>query len=201
LLATLHTLGVIPSFSRPSVSNDNPYSESLFRTLKYRPEYPEEVFASLHNARNWVRWFVDWYNNAHLHSSIQFVTPAQRHASRDADILARREQVYRDAKARHPQTMALLAKCHYGNGDPQAAAETLKALIKANPDHKSPDDHMLFARSLEGMGNDDDACKECDVLCRTFPGEEVRVRYGLLLKRIGREEQASAVFRESVLRV
>ncbi|MDA0824756.1 MAG: tetratricopeptide repeat protein [Proteobacteria bacterium] len=80
-----------------------------------------------------------------------------------------------------PQTMALLAKCHYGNGDPQAAAETLKALIKENPDHKSPDDHLLFARSLEAMGNDDDACKEYDVLCRTFPGEEARVRYGLLL--------------------
>jgi transposase InsO family protein len=103
LLATLHKLGVIPSFSRPSVSNDNPYSESLFRTLKYRPEYPEEVFASLHGARTWVRWFVDWYNNEHLHSSIQFVTPAQRHAGHDADILAHREQVYRHAKAQHPQ--------------------------------------------------------------------------------------------------
>jgi putative transposase len=103
LLATLDTLGVIPSFSRPSVSNDNPYSESLFRTLKYRPEYPESVFADLHGARSWVRWFVDWYNHEHLHSAIQFVTPAQRHAGRDADILARREQVYRDAKARHPQ--------------------------------------------------------------------------------------------------
>jgi transposase InsO family protein len=103
LLATLHNLGVIPSFSRPSVSNDNPYSESLFRTLKYRPEYPEDVFASLHGARTWVRWFIDWYNNEHLHSSIQFVTPAQRHAGHDTHILAHREQVYRDAKARHPQ--------------------------------------------------------------------------------------------------
>lgn len=103
LLATLQTLGVIPSFSRPSVSNDNPYSESLFRTLKYRPEYPEDVFTNLHAARTWVRWFVDWYNNEHLHSSIQFVTPAQRHAGRDADILARREQVYRHAKSKHAQ--------------------------------------------------------------------------------------------------
>ena len=103
LLATLHNLGVIPSFSRPSVSNDNPYSESLFRTLKYRPEYPEAVFDDLHGARNWVRWFVDWYNHEHLHSSIQFVTPAQRHAGHDADILAQREQVYRQAKSRHPQ--------------------------------------------------------------------------------------------------
>ena len=103
LLATLHTLGVIPSFSRPSVSNDNPYSESLFRTLKYRPEYPEDVFADLLSARTWVSWFVDWYNHEHPHSSIQFVTPAQRHAGLDPAILARREQVYRDAKARHPR--------------------------------------------------------------------------------------------------
>jgi putative transposase len=103
LLATLHTLGVVPSFSRPSVSNDNPYSESLFRTLKYRPEYPEEVFADLLSARAWVGWFVDWYNHEHLHSAIQFVTPAQRHAGHDPEILARREEVYRDAKARHPQ--------------------------------------------------------------------------------------------------
>jgi putative transposase len=103
LLATLHALGVIPSFSRPSVSNDNPYSESLFRTLKYRPEYPEAVFDGLHGARTWVRWFVDWYNNEHLHSGINFVTPAQRHAGHDADILAQREQVYRHAKSRHPQ--------------------------------------------------------------------------------------------------
>ena len=102
LLATLHTLGVIPSFSRPSVSNDNPYSESLFRTLKYRPEYPEEVFANLHSARVWVRWFVKWYNHEHLHSSLRFVTPGQRHAGHDADILAHREHVYRQAKARHP---------------------------------------------------------------------------------------------------
>ena len=102
LLATLHTLGVMPSFSRPSVSNDNPYSESLFRTLKYRPEYPEDVFADLLSARTWVAWFVDWYNHEHLHSAIGFVTPGQRHAGRDPEILARREQVYRDAKARHP---------------------------------------------------------------------------------------------------
>jgi putative transposase len=103
LLATVHDLGVMPWFSRPSVSKDNPYSESLFRTLKYRPEYSEDGFADLLGARTWVRWLVDWYNNAHLHSSIQFVTPAQRHAGHDTHILARREQVYRDAKARHPQ--------------------------------------------------------------------------------------------------
>lgn len=77
MLSTLQTLGVMPSFSRPSVSNDNPYSESLFRTLKYRPEYPSEAFKNIVDARTWITHFVDWYNNEHLHSAIKFVTPAQ----------------------------------------------------------------------------------------------------------------------------
>ena len=132
LLATLHTLGVIPSFSRPSVSNDNPYSESLFRTLKYRPEYPEEVFANLLGARTWVRWFVDWYNNEHLHSSIQFVTPAQRHAGHDTDILARREQVYRDAKARHPQRWSGNIRNWQPVGDVHLNPEKESTQIKTN---------------------------------------------------------------------
>jgi transposase InsO family protein len=103
LLATLQDLGVIPSFSRPSVSNDNPYSESLFRTLKYRPEYPGRSFISLLAARNWVQGFVRWYNHEHLHSGINFVTPEQRHKGLDAGILAQRKKVYEQAKARHPE--------------------------------------------------------------------------------------------------
>lgn len=103
LLATLQELGVIPSFSRPSVSNDNPYSESLFRTLKYRPEYPEQAFVGLQAARSWVTGFVEWYNNEHLHSAIKFVTPQQRHTGCDAEILAKRQRVYRQAKLEHPE--------------------------------------------------------------------------------------------------
>lgn len=103
LLATLQQLGVMPSFSRPRVSDDNPYSEALFRTAKYRPEYPSGPFASLEAARDWVRWFVDWYNHEHLHSGIRFVTPAQRHAGDDVDILAKRRAVYEAARARHPE--------------------------------------------------------------------------------------------------
>ncbi len=102
MLATLQQLGVIPSFSRPSVSNDNPYSESLFRTLKYRPEYPEIPFGELGEARNWVAGFVEWYNEEHLHSGIKFVTPSQRHAGKDADILAYRKTVYQAAKLKRP---------------------------------------------------------------------------------------------------
>ena len=102
MLATLQELGVIPSFSRPCVSNDNPYSESLFRTLKYRPEYPEQAFEDLHAARAWVQGFVNWYNHEHLHSAIKFVTPVQRHTGEDKKILAKRRQVYQDAKLKHP---------------------------------------------------------------------------------------------------
>ncbi len=103
MLATLQELGVIPSFSRPSVSNDNPYSESLFRTLKYTPEYPGGPFSDLLAVRTWVQRFVDWYNHEHLHSAINFVTPEQRHKGLDAKILANRKQVYELAKSNHPE--------------------------------------------------------------------------------------------------
>jgi transposase InsO family protein len=80
MLATLQRLGVVPSFSRPSVSNDNPYSERLFVTMKYTPAFPSKPFESLDAAREWVYGFVHWYNEEHRHSGIQFVTPAQRHS-------------------------------------------------------------------------------------------------------------------------
>ena len=103
LLATLQKLGVVPSFSRPSVSDDNPYSESLFRTLKYAPAYPSKPFESIEAARQWVHRFVQWYNHEHRHSAIRFVTPAQRHRGEESVILAKRKAVYADAKARHPE--------------------------------------------------------------------------------------------------
>jgi len=103
MLAKLETLGVMPSFSRPRVSNDNPYSESLFRTMKYRPEYPEHPFEDLDSARDWAERFAHWYNNEHLHSGIRFVTPADRHGGKDIEILAKRHQVYLEAKDRHPE--------------------------------------------------------------------------------------------------
>ena len=103
MLATLQSLGVIPTFSRPAVSNDNPYSESLFKTLKYRPDYPLRAFESLLAARQWVGTFVHWYNHTHRHSAIQFVTPHERHTGHDATLLAKRVDVYEAAKAKHPQ--------------------------------------------------------------------------------------------------
>ncbi len=100
--AKLYDLGVIPSHSRPRVSNDNPYSESLFRTLKYCPQWPSEKFESLIAARLWVSEFVCWYNKEHRHSGIRYVTPVQRHEGRDAAILAQRDEVYALAKKKHP---------------------------------------------------------------------------------------------------
>ncbi len=103
MLATLQKLGVVASFSRPHVSDDNPFSEALFRTLKYRPEYPSEAFSSLEHARAWVASFVTWYNTAHRHSAIRFVTPDERHDGRDKDILAKRHRVYQLARDNNPE--------------------------------------------------------------------------------------------------
>ena len=102
MLATLQALGVMPSFSRPAVSNDNPFSESLFKTLKYRPAYPRRAFENLIAARQWVSTFVHWYNHEHRHSAIGFVTPAERHAGLDTALLEKRIEVYEAAKKRHP---------------------------------------------------------------------------------------------------
>lgn len=106
MLATLQRLGVVPSFSRPSVSNDNPFSEALHRTMKYRPNYPSRAFASLDHANAWVAGFVRWYNTEHFHSAIRFVTPDDRHAGRDVEILARRDAVYQAARAARPNRWA-----------------------------------------------------------------------------------------------
>lgn len=103
MLATLEKLGIMPSFSRPRVSNDNAYAEALFRTCKYRPNYPSKPFDSVEDARIWTRQFVQWYNHQHKHSGLKFVTPAQRHDGKAAEILRRREQVYKAAKQRRPE--------------------------------------------------------------------------------------------------
>lgn len=103
MLAMLDQLGVAPSFSRPRVSNDNAYAESLFRTCKYRPDYPSKPFGSLEEARAWTQKFVRWYNNEHKHSSLKFVTPAQRHSGLADAIFKRRDDVYQAAKNRNPR--------------------------------------------------------------------------------------------------
>jgi transposase InsO family protein len=102
MLATLQRLGVVPSFSRPRVSDDNPYVESLFRTAKYCPHFPLRRFDSIDDASAWVAGFVGWYNDEHQHSGIGFVAPSDRHAGRDVAILAARRVTYAEARRRHP---------------------------------------------------------------------------------------------------
>jgi transposase InsO family protein len=102
MLVMLQRLGVVPSFSRPAVSNDNPFSESLFNTVKGRPDFPADPFDSVEAARRWVAPFVAWYNNVHRHSALKFVTPAQRHRGEDVDLLAQREAIYQAARDANP---------------------------------------------------------------------------------------------------
>ncbi len=102
LKTKLEALGVIASYSRPRVSNDNPYSEALFRTCKYRKDYPSKGFAFILEAREWVAGFVDWYNNIHYHSGLNFVTPNSMHTGEVEKIMKKRKKVYNAAKLLHP---------------------------------------------------------------------------------------------------
>lgn len=124
MVATLERLGVLASFSRPSVSNDNAYSEALFRTMKYRPAFPSQPFVDLAAAHAWVAAFVRWYNTQHLHSAIRFVTPDDRHAGRDLAVLAARRAVYGRARRLTPARWSGATR----NWEPIAA-------VRLNPDH------------------------------------------------------------------
>jgi len=103
LLETLYQLGITPSRSRPRVSNDNPYAESIFRTCKYRPDFPSMGFADLTEARVWVLSFVRWYNKEHRHSGLNFLTPNQRHDGAADQVFEQRRQIYEQAKLLHPE--------------------------------------------------------------------------------------------------
>jgi transposase InsO family protein len=100
---TMENLGITSSYSRPRVSNDNPFSEALFRTFKYRPNWPTKGFATKTKAQGWVSSFANWYNDEHLHSAIRFVTPNARHRGSDRKILANRSALYATARAQNPQ--------------------------------------------------------------------------------------------------
>lgn len=102
-LEKLYDLGITPSNSRPRVSNDNAFSESLFKTLKFRPGFPVNGFRTIDEARNWVLAFVRWYNTEHRHSALNYVTPQQRHNGEADQVLAQRKQVIETAKADNPR--------------------------------------------------------------------------------------------------
>jgi putative transposase len=107
----LADLGVTKSHSRPHVSNDNPFSEAQFKTLKYRPGFPER-FGSLQDARQWARPFFRWYNHKHHHTAIGLMTPATVHYCRAAEVTEQRQQVLTAAYAAHPE--------RFVHGEPQA---------------------------------------------------------------------------------
>ena len=102
LKAMMEWLGVIASFSRPHVSDDNPYSESLFKTMKYSRWYPKKPFGSCAEALRWADRFVHWYHHEHLHSALGFITPLDRHEGRADAIFEHRTAVYEAARKRHP---------------------------------------------------------------------------------------------------
>jgi len=139
MLATLERLGIQASFSRPHVSDDNPFSEALFRTLKYRPEYPTRPFADIGAARSWVEHFVAWYNTFHLHSAIRFVTPDDRHFGREPALLAQRNEVYARAQAAHPERWSGKTRCWepitavYLNPEKPSSSVTCSEPIRAHP--------------------------------------------------------------------
>ena len=100
--ANLDALGIKPSYSRPRVSNDNPYIESMFRTVKYCPQWPSQGFESIESARSWVASFMRWYNEEHRHSALRYITPGQRYRGEDEALLKQRVGVYQAAKERNP---------------------------------------------------------------------------------------------------
>jgi putative transposase len=102
LAQLLATLDVEPSFSRPHVSDDNPYSESQFKTLKYHPGFPNR-FAGPQDGLQHCRTFFPWYNEDHRHSGIAYLTPSDVHHGRAAEVIARRQQVLDDAYRAHPE--------------------------------------------------------------------------------------------------
>lgn len=131
MVATLQRLGVLLSYSRPGVSNDNAYSEALFRTMKYQPTYPTQPFADLAAARAWVARFATWYNTQHRHSAIRFVTPAERHAGRDIALLTARHAVYTAARLQHPERWSRASRnwdhVHTVRLNPEHAAHATRA--------------------------------------------------------------------------
>jgi hypothetical protein len=102
LVAFYYQLGIIPSFSRPRVSDDNPYIESFFKSVKYICGYPS-CFRTIDGARRWFADFIDWYNNSHMHSGLQYVTPAQKRSGQYISIFSERNRIINEARFAHPE--------------------------------------------------------------------------------------------------
>ncbi len=129
------------SLSRPHVSNDNPFSEAQFKTLKYAPGYPDR-YGSYEHARTWCRQFFPWYNTEHRHSGIAYLTPAMVHYGQTDDILATRRRVLEQAQAAHPERFVrgvpspqLLPAEVWINPPEDRALTELQITDNAQPDH------------------------------------------------------------------
>ena len=131
LMALCYLLGIASSYSRPRTSNDNAHMESMFRTVKYCASYPYDGFESLLAARVWIEGFVQFYNEEHHHSGLNFVTPNQKHNGGDVAILANRVRVYEEAKAKNPKRWI---KGNTRNWEPVAST----SLVPTNPDTPGP---------------------------------------------------------------
>jgi putative transposase len=125
----LEDLGITRSHSRPTVSNDNPYSEAQFKTMKYCPTYPDR-FASQQDADAWVQQFVTWYNTEHRHSGIGFLTPQMLHTGQAHQVTADRQTILDAAYAAHPE--------RFPRGHPTAPTVPTQAWINAPQQTDSP---------------------------------------------------------------
>ena len=101
LVAVYYQLGIVPSFSRPRVSDDNPFIESFFKTLKYKCGYPR-YFKDLNHTRSWFADFIHWYNFEHKHSGLQFITPMQKRMGLHFELFKNRNQVICKTRERNP---------------------------------------------------------------------------------------------------
>jgi len=141
LAVTLAELGVLHSFSRPQVSDDNPFSEAQFKTLKYMPGFPAR-FASLEHARAYLRRFFAWYNDEHRHSGIGYMTPAAMHYGAAARLFVERQHVLRLAYAAHPE--------RFVKGQPTPPA--LPTAVWINPP-KSATESAAVVAAVDPVGN------------------------------------------------
>jgi transposase InsO family protein len=142
VLAMLHWLKIEPSYSRPRVSDDNAFVESLFRTAKYRPEFPAGGFADLAAAQQWASRFVHWYNHEHRHSGIRYVTPAERHEGRDHEILRKRHALYLQARDRNPRRWS---------GDTRNWSRIERVTLNPEKDRAQPAGTSLGAHETEPL--------------------------------------------------
>ena len=107
LMELLYSLKISKTFSRPRVKNDNAHIESFFKTLKYFPSFPNGGLKDITEARTWVTEFMKTYNETHLHSGINYVTPSQKYEQKDIEILKNRSTTYQNAMKNNPKRWSM----------------------------------------------------------------------------------------------